>query len=292
MVTNTETSRARLPGRAQRPSSTSYEGTGGIPIGNVLQRALFAWRFRDVNLLISDQINGDSRIMIYRDIQTRVTQGRAVPHVRLRPVPRDRRRAARLDLGRLHDDEPVPVLGVGRTCADGHRAGLLATLGGRRELPPQLGEGGRRRVQRHDHVLRDDGPDGDPIMQAWAARVPGAVHLDRPGAAGAAASTSATRRTCSRSRRTQFANYHVTEREVFYQKQDFWAIPDDPTTAQEAAAGHGRQPRIRPYYLLMKTARRHDGAVRAGAAVRAADRQNMVAWIAAKSDPAELRPDR
>ncbi|HEX7248112.1 MAG TPA: UPF0182 family protein, partial [Actinomycetota bacterium] len=35
-------------------TSYRYEGTqGGIEIGNVLQRALFAWRFRDVNLLIS-----------------------------------------------------------------------------------------------------------------------------------------------------------------------------------------------------------------------------------------------
>ena len=50
----------------------AYDGTGGIPMGNPLQRALFAWRFRDVNLLISGQISSTSRIMIYRDIVQRV----------------------------------------------------------------------------------------------------------------------------------------------------------------------------------------------------------------------------
>ena len=28
---------------------------------------------------------------------------------------------------------------------------------------------------------------------------------------------------------TEFANYHVTDPTVFYGKQDFWAIPQDPT---------------------------------------------------------------
>ncbi len=56
----------------QLVSAPRYEGSGGIPIGGLFQRALFAWRFRDVNLLISGLVQGDSRIMIYRDIAERV----------------------------------------------------------------------------------------------------------------------------------------------------------------------------------------------------------------------------
>ena len=48
----------RAPRSSKRPR---YTGTGGIPIGNIFQRALFAWRFQDVNLLISGLIDADSR---------------------------------------------------------------------------------------------------------------------------------------------------------------------------------------------------------------------------------------
>ena len=53
-------------------STTTYGGEGGIPIGNLASRALFAWRFRDVNLLISSLIRPESRIIIRRAIAERV----------------------------------------------------------------------------------------------------------------------------------------------------------------------------------------------------------------------------
>ncbi len=56
----------------QEQVSFNYDGGGGIPVGGIVQRALFAWRFRDVNLLISNLVQGDSRIMIFRNIQERV----------------------------------------------------------------------------------------------------------------------------------------------------------------------------------------------------------------------------
>ncbi|MGB9654066.1 MAG: UPF0182 family protein, partial [Pseudolabrys sp.] len=48
-----------------------YDGTGGVPIGGILRRNLFAWHFGDLNLLLSSYITGASRIMIRRDIQER-----------------------------------------------------------------------------------------------------------------------------------------------------------------------------------------------------------------------------
>ena len=54
------------------PPGYTYDGQGGIPVGNIVQRALFAWRFKDVNLLISGLIKPDSRIMIYRSLDERV----------------------------------------------------------------------------------------------------------------------------------------------------------------------------------------------------------------------------
>ena len=49
--------------------STSYDGTGGIPIGTFLRKNLFAWHFSDINLLLSSYITSESRIMIRREIR-------------------------------------------------------------------------------------------------------------------------------------------------------------------------------------------------------------------------------
>ena len=50
----------------------AYDGTGGIPIGAMVWRGLFAFYFNDPNLLLSSYITTDSRIMIRRNIQERV----------------------------------------------------------------------------------------------------------------------------------------------------------------------------------------------------------------------------
>ncbi len=42
---------------------------------------------------------------------------------------------------------------------------------------------------------------------------------------------------------SQFATYHVTDPAVFFQKQDVWQIPIDPTVAGERPAG-GRRPPV------------------------------------------------
>src|SRR4029450_12837524 len=50
----------------------AYDGTGGVPVGAIARRILFACYFNDVNLLLSSYITGGSRIMIRRNIQERV----------------------------------------------------------------------------------------------------------------------------------------------------------------------------------------------------------------------------
>ena len=68
VVTNTKTKELDYEGASQQ-QETTYTGTGGIPIGNIFQRALFAWRYKDINLLISGLITPQSRVMIYRDLR-------------------------------------------------------------------------------------------------------------------------------------------------------------------------------------------------------------------------------
>ena len=69
VVTNTGTNELDYEG-ASRSGDDVHRDRRASRSGNIFQRALFAWRFRDYNLLVSGQIDDDSRIMIYRDIRS------------------------------------------------------------------------------------------------------------------------------------------------------------------------------------------------------------------------------
>jgi uncharacterized membrane protein (UPF0182 family) len=49
-----------------------YDGADGVPIGGLARRALFAWYFGDPNILLSQYVTPESRIMFRRNIQERV----------------------------------------------------------------------------------------------------------------------------------------------------------------------------------------------------------------------------
>ena len=79
----------------------------------------------------------------------------------------------------------------------------------------------------------------------------------------------------------EYTNYHVTDPNVFYGKQDFWALPIDPTVSTERP----NRRLMRPYYVLMRLPGEADETFVLILPFTPLDRQNMVAWLAAKSDP-------
>ena len=52
--------------RHRQPRYT-YTGAGGVPVGNLFQRAVFATEYGERNFLFSSEINANSKIMYNRD---------------------------------------------------------------------------------------------------------------------------------------------------------------------------------------------------------------------------------
>ena len=52
---------------------TSYEGSGGVGVGSYFRKLLYAWQMRDINILISNQLNENSRIQYRRSVEDRVS---------------------------------------------------------------------------------------------------------------------------------------------------------------------------------------------------------------------------
>ena len=64
---------------------THYTGNGGVQLSNFFDQAMFAVRFSDFNLLISNQITSQSRLMFDRGVQARVSK--AAPFLSLDSDP-------------------------------------------------------------------------------------------------------------------------------------------------------------------------------------------------------------
>ncbi len=280
VVTNTGAKELDYEGASQE-QDTVYSGTGGIPMGNFLQRALFAWRYKDINLLISSLIHPDSRIMIFRQIQDRVPK----------PAP----------FLKLDSD---PYLAV----VDGKLLWIYDAYTTTTEYPYSqeidLGDatdglitGGSANYMRNSVKVTVDAYTGamtyylvdpdDPIAVAWSKAFP-EMFTPVTDASDELLSHFRYPENLFQVQASQFATYHVTDPAVFFQKQDVWQIPIDPTILANNPAledtDEANRP-MHPYYSLMRLPSAADEHFQLILPFTPEGRQNMVSWMAADSDP-------
>ena len=272
----------------QEQVTQNYEGQGGIPIGGLLQRALFAWRYRDVNLLISNLVEDDSRIMIYRDIHERVPK--AAPFLQFDADPY----AAIVD-GRLKWIWDAYTTTNEYPYSQPAILDEVATPPEEQTFPSLTGPANYIRNSVKVVVDAYDGtityyvvePD-DPIIQVWQSAFP---DLFTPMSEATEDLLAHFRypENLFQVQAWQFTAYHVTDPTVFYGRQDFWEFPGDPAAAQVDAeqVTTTALPPMRPYYVLMRLPGEQVETFSLILPFTPLARQNMVAWLAAKSDPGE-----
>src|SRR5262245_18455929 len=283
VVVDTGTKELDFQGTAtndQAQATFTYDGDGGIPIGGFFQRALFAWRFRDVNLLISSLIQGDSRIMIYRDITQRVPK--AAPFLKF-------------------DDDPYTAIVDGRlvwiwdgyTTTNQYPYSDFVDLADVAASANQTtSTGGTINYVRNSVKVVVDAFTGkmtyyvadpnDPIIEAWAAAFP-TMFTPLDQAPPELLQHFRYPENLFQVQAFQYTKYHLTDANVFCGKQDYWALPNDPTVT--TPTGTAGQAFMRPYYVLMRLPGETDESFVLILPFSPLDRQNMVAWLAAKSDP-------
>ena len=68
--------RVRLPPErvSEAGATTTWQGTTGVGVDNFFSRLMFALRFGDFNLLISNQLTDESQILFRRAVQERVPE--------------------------------------------------------------------------------------------------------------------------------------------------------------------------------------------------------------------------
>jgi uncharacterized membrane protein (UPF0182 family) len=265
-----------------------YDGRGGVQLSNPLRRLAAALRFTDLNLLISSNLNSRSRILFNRDIRDRVEK--AAPFLQWDADPY----VAVVD-GR------IVYIRDGYTTTDNYPYSqrIRLDVAARRTDPNDRGVGGEANYIRNSVKAVVDAYDGtttlyafdetDPLLRAWRKAFPG---LFAPRSAMSADLQAHLRypEDLFSIQTDRYASYHIGSARDFYSKQDFWALPEDRsgqlTRGEGSLVVAGNKPRMRPYYLLTKLPGEQNEQFVLVMPFTPNNKQNMVAYMAARSDPA------
>ena len=237
-----------------------YNGSGGISLGGFGRRALFAYHFNDANLVLSDYITDDSRIMIRRDIQERV---RAIaPFLRL-------------------DHDPYLVI------SDGRMFWMLDAYTTSNYFPYAKPTQDRDlNYIRNSVKVVVDAFDGsvdfyvidlaDPIAATYQRIFPS---LFKPFAVMPADLQKHIRypEDLFLIQAQLYQAYHMDKADVFYNREDLWQFPRQP-----AASGTSM---MAPYYIIMRLPEEPQAEFFVMLPMVPSGRDNMIAWLAARCDP-------
>ncbi|MEO8449656.1 MAG: UPF0182 family protein [Gemmatimonadota bacterium] len=186
----------------------SYEGSGGVKVGNLFRRLVLAVRFGSSKILLSQDITNDSRVLYYRSIAERARQ--ALPFLRF-------------------DRDPYLVI-----TADGRLQWIADAYTASDAYPyaQRLGDG--TSYLRNSVKLVIDAYNGsltayvsapaDPLIKTWARVFPGIfvpfdsmpadlrAHIRYPD-------------DIYRVQASLYTTYHMEAPEDFYHREDQWQIP-------------------------------------------------------------------
>ncbi len=260
-------------GEGGKPKLTTYAGTGGVGIGSLFNRLLYATRFADANILLSDRVNDQSKIIYERTPAARVKA--AAPWLTV-------------------DSDTYPAVVEGRIVwiVDGYttsnsypnsqRLSMVSATDG--QTAPAL-PGNSVNYVRNSVKAVVDAYDGtvnlyewdteDPILKTWRKVYPGSVKAKSEISDDLLAHVRYPM-DLFKLQREILGRYHVTDPGLWYQQNDLWQIPADPVSK----SGANEQ----PYYLSVKWPG-DDEAIFSNTAVYVPNgRSNLAAYMAVNAE--------
>ncbi|QGF24427.1 UPF0182 family protein [Raineyella fluvialis] len=257
----------------------TYDGKGGVGIGNFLTRALYAIRFADANILLSDRVNSDSRIIYNRTPSERVKA--AAPWLTV-----DSNIYPAIVKGRLV--WIVDGYTTSNTYPNAQRVNLDSAVSAQRATDTGLGATGRSiNYMRNSVKAVVDAYDGtvdlyawdtsDPILQTWSKTYPGLVK-SREEISSELLNHLRYPEDLFQVQREVLARYHMTDPHQWYQRTDLWQIPDDPVL--------GQSNKEKPYYLSVKWPGDQDPIFSLTSVYVPNARSNLASYMAVNADAA------
>jgi len=249
--------------------TTSYQGTGGIPVGGGLRRMLLAWALGDLSKLpFSDDVTADSRVLINRNIRE-IVNGIA-PFL-------------------IYDDDPYLIVG-----SDGQLYWMIDAFTESSNYPysrhHRVGENTINYVRNSVKVVIDayNGTtrfyvfdSQDPLIATYRAIFP-TLFLDAGQMPADLRAHVRYPETLIKVQGEVYGLYHTQSSKVFFQREDVWSI------AQQVGIDEQNKKQgspIDPYFVLMQL----PGEPAGNEFViilpfTPANRNNMIGWMAGRCD--------
>ncbi len=228
--------------------NTTYSGTGGVPIGSFWNRLLYTVTLREQNLLLSDGINAESRILYDRTPRERVAK--VAPYLTLDqdvyPSVVGGRIVWIVDGYTTSDRYPYSTLRlIDEATADTQTPGGAVPLD--QQQVNYMRNSVKATVDAYDGTVTLYAWDeADPVLKAWRTVFPTDVK-PLTDISGDLMSHLRYPEDLFKMQRSLLQRYHVTTGPEFFGGNDIWAVPADPTAASTATATF--QP---PYYLSIQ----------------------------------------
>ena len=245
--------------KGQENVYNTYEGRDGVSLSSLWRRALFAWYFGDLKLLISDNVTRSSRILFRRLIQDRIQ--RIAPFL-------------------LLDHDPYLVV------SDGRLIWMQDAYTVSDSLPySQRNQPGGINYIRNSVKVAVDAYDGNPIFYVADPKDPIVLTYQRifPSLFQSIDSMPVSLRQHTRYpedffilQASMYGTYHMKDPEVFYNKEDLWSFPKEKYAGQTVT--------MQPYYTIMRLPGESREEFILMLPMVPRNRDNMIAWLAARCD--------
>lgn len=237
---------------------SQYDGTGGVLLDSLWAKLLFAARFRSYQILLSDDITAESRVMFDRQVRRRVSK--IAPFL-------------------VYDDDPYPVISGGRlywiqdayTTSNRYPYASSAT-----PTINYIRNSVKVTIDAYHGTVRFYfAQPSDPIAQTLHRIFPDLLkpmsempedlrrHIRYPEG-------------IFRIQSAVYATYHMTNPAVFYNKEDQWEVP--------AIETRGERTSMEPYYTMMKVPGERDAEFIQMLPFTPRRRDNLASWMIARSD--------
>lgn len=253
-----------------------YDGAGGVPLNSLLRRFAYAYDFANLKILISSYINSQSRIHYYRQVQDRIRQ--VAPFL-------------------FFDNDPYIAIIDGRLVwivdayTVSNRYPYSQPLSRSNDIESVVGEVLRPLLRRNINYIRNsvkvtvDAYDGsmhfyaideaDAILNTYRQIFP---DLFEPAEQMSPEVRDHLRYPPDffQIQAQMYRAYHMTNPEVFYNREDLWRFP---TQIYE-----GNEVLMEPYYLIMRLPGADTAEFIQIMPFTPANKDNMVAWMTGRSD--------
>ena len=272
-----------LSTEGQSVAYTNYSGDGGVGIGSFFRRLGFALRYSELNLLISNQLSDDSKLIMERNVVSRVKK--AAPFLYTDNDPYlaliDGNLFWIIDMYTVSDKYPYAQPADTRRINE--NSGLPMNFNYLRNSVKAV-------VNAYDGTMNFYVVDeNDPLILSYKDIFP---NLFTPKSSMSSELLDHIRypEDLFTIQSDMYRDYHMTDPRVFYADEDPWVIPSESSTTPRVATLRGEFTEIGfkpmlPYYLLMSLPGESDLSYLIFQPFNPENRPNMQSFLVADADP-------